>query len=118
MRKALEDLIFIGNLQETYTLFNKTWTLKTLTSDEQLQVANSTRDYDNLARLQAIKIATLARSILEIDNIELKDVNEKIELLSKLQQPIVDLLYNKYLELQKKQDDEFKSLTLGEDIKN
>lgn len=118
MRQILEDLIFIGNLQETYTLFNKKWTLRTLTSDEQLQVTDSTSSYDSLSRLQAIKIASLARSIVEIDNVELKDLGEKLDFLRKLQQPIVNILYEKYTELQKKQDEEFKSLTLGEDIKN
>jgi hypothetical protein len=118
MRKILEDLILIGNLQESYTLFNREWVLKTLNSDEMLQVTNSTRDYDQLSRLQAIKLATLARSIVEVNNVELKDINEKIEFLSQLQQPIIDLLYTKYMELQKKQDDEFKAMETGKDLKN
>ena len=116
MRQILEDLIFLGNLKETYKLFNKEWTLRTLTSDENLQVTNITSQYDQLSRINAIKIATLARSIVEIDNTELKDLDEKVKFLSKLQQPIIDLLYAKYNELLQKQNEEMKNL--DEDLKN
>jgi hypothetical protein len=119
MRKALEDLIFIGTLEETYTLFKKDWRLKTLTSDEQLLAASSTRDYDQLSRVYALKIATLSRSIIEVNNIELKDLDEKIDLLRKMQQPLIDMLYDKYLDLQRKQDEALKDLNQGSDeIKN
>jgi hypothetical protein len=115
MRKALEDLIFVGNVQETYKLFGKDWTLKTLSNDEQLAATTSTRDYDNLSRVSAIKISTLARSITEVNNISLTDVTEKIELLGKMQQPIIDLLFDKYIELQKIQDEALKDI--DQDVK-
>lgn len=116
MRKALEDLIFVGNLKETYKLFGKDWTLKTLTSDEQLSATSSTRDYDNVSRINALKLALISRSLIEVNSIELKDINEKIEFLGKLQQPIIDLLYEKYAELQRKQDETLKEME--DDIKN
>lgn len=116
MRKILEDLIFIGSVEETYKLFGKEWTLKTLTSDEILTAASSTSEYDALARINAIKIAQLSRSVVKVDGLELKDVNEKIEFLGKMQQPLVDLLYSKYEELQKKQDESLKEM--DSDIKN
>jgi len=115
MRKALEDLIFVGVVKETYKLFGKDWTLKTLTNDEQLQATTSTRDYDNLSRVAAIKISTLARSITDVNDIELTDVLEKIELLGKMQQPIIDLLFDKYVALQKIQDEALKDI--NQDIK-
>lgn len=119
MRKVLEDLIFVGTLKETYKLYQRDWTLRTLSSDEQLQAASTTREYDNLSRVYALKIATLSRSIVEVNNVELNDVGEKIELLGKMQQPIVDLLYEKYTDLQKKQDEALKDLNQGGDeIKN
>lgn len=116
MRKILEDLIFIGTNKETYTIFGKEWTLKTLTSDEQLQATSSTSDYDNVSRLNALKIALLARSLCEINGTELDDISEKIQFLGKLQQPVVDMLYVKFKELQSKQDQELKEMS--SDIKN
>lgn len=116
MRKILEDLIFIGEVKETYTVCGKQWVLKTLTSEEQLTATASTRDYDNISRVNALKRAYLARSIIEVDNIPLRDINEKIEFLGTLQQPIIDLLYDKYLDVQKKQDEELKDFE--DDLKN
>lgn len=116
MRKILEDLIFIGTNKQTYTIFGKEWTLKTLTSDEQLQATSSTSDYDNVSRLNALKIALLSRSLCEINGTELEDISEKIQFLGKLQQPVVDMLYVKFKELQAKQDSELKEMSA--DIKN
>lgn len=116
MRQILEDLIFIGTLRETYKLFNKEWTLRTLTADEIIQVTGYSSKYDQLSKINAIKVGTLARSLVSIDNVELKDLDEKIEFLSKLQQPIIELLYNKYEDLLKKQNEEMKNL--DENLKN
>ena len=105
MRKILEDLIFVGELKETYKVYGKTWVLKALNADEQLAATSSTKSYDNVARIPAIKIAVVARSLKSVNNIELNDLTEKIEFLGSLPPQIVDALYEKYLELQKKQKD-------------
>lgn len=116
MRKVLEDLLFVGTVKETYKIFGKSWVLKTLTSDEQLAATSSTSDYDNVSRINALKIALLSRSLCEIDGTELKDVKEKIEFLGQLQQPVIDILYLKFNELQKEQDKSLKNME--EEIKN
>lgn len=116
MRKVLEDLIFVGVVKETYKIFGKEWTLKSLTSDEQLQATSSTGDYDNVSRISALKIALVARALCEIDGVQLDDVSEKITFLGKMQQPVVDMLYNKYTDLQSKQNDALKEMSV--DIKN
>lgn len=116
MRKSLEELIFVGTLKKSYKLFGKEWTFKTLSSDEQLQATSSTGDYDNISRMSAFKIAVLARSLVEIDNIELTDVREKIELLGKMQQPVIDMLYNRFTELQNEQDKALREM--DSEIKN
>lgn len=116
MRKILEDLVFIGVTKETCKLFGKEWTLKTLSSEEILSATASTADYDNLARINALKRATLARAIIELNGVELKDIPEKIEFLGQMQQPLIDILYGKYEELQKKQNDALKEMEV--DIKN
>lgn len=116
MRKILEDLIFVGVVKETYKIFGKDWTLKSLTSDEQLQATSSTGEYDNVSRINALKIALVSRALCEIDGVELDDVSEKITFLGKMQQPVVDMLYSKYTDLQSKQNDALKEM--GNDIKN
>lgn len=116
MRKVLEDLVFIGEVKETYKVVGHEWTLKTLTSEEQIAATDSTRNYDNVSRINALKTAVLARSIVELDGIVMKDFRENIEFLGTISQPIIDLVYDKYLELQKKQDEELKNV--DEDLKN
>lgn len=116
MRKILEDLIFIGTLKETYKIFGKEWVLKTLTSEEKLQATSSTSDYDNVSRINALKLAFLSRSLCEIDGVELNEIKEKLEFLGNLQQPVVDMLYIKFDELQKKQDESLKEME--QNIKN
>lgn len=116
MRKVLEDLVFIGTVTEKYKLFGKDWVLKTLNSNELLEASSSTERYDSLARIGAMKITLLSRSLIEVNGIELKDINEKLELLGKLQQPLIDVLFEKYEELQKKQNDAISEME--SDIKN
>lgn len=115
MRKALEDLIFIGRIQETYKIFGKNFTLSTLTSSEQLEATAATDGYDTLSRVNALKIEILARSLKKVEDIELNDVAEKVEFIGKLQMPIINELFAKYEELQKRQDDALKDLN---DLKN
>ena len=116
MRKVLEDMIFIGCVKETYKLFNKEWTLKSLTADEIVEASLITRDYDQLSRINAIKVSTLTRSLVALDGEELTDLDEKAKFFSKLQQPVIDIIYNKYIELQKKKKNEIDNL--NNEIKN
>lgn len=115
MRKILEDLIFIGKVEKDYTVFGKQWTLSTLTSDEQLEATSATASYDTLARVNALKIEILARSLKKIEGVELNDIAETSEFVGKLQGPVINALFSKYEELQKEQDDALKDL---EDLKN
>ena len=70
-----------------------------------MAATSSTKSYDNVARISAIKIAVVARSLTEVNNIALNDLTEKVEFLGSLPPQVVDALYEKYLELQKKQKD-------------
>lgn len=115
MRKALEDLIFMGKVEETFKVYGKDFTLSTLTSNEQVEATSSTDGYDTLSRVNALKVAILSRSVKKIDNIELNDVQENLEFIGKLQMPIINELFSKYEVLQKKQDDALKDLN---EIKN
>lgn len=112
MRKILEDLILEMNndIRETYTIYGKKWVLKTLTSEEQLDATASTKGYDNIARVQAIKNAVLCRAVVGYEGVELNKIDETLEFLGKLPSLIIDSLYEKQLELQKKLNDAYKDL--------
>lgn len=118
MKKILEDLILIGNSQKTYKLFGKNWTFKTLTNDEVVKANDSTRTFDTITRVNTLRVAQLSRSIVKIDD-EPVTQKEMQDALSKLQESLVEMLYDKYMELQNEQKEELEKLQDNdEDLKN
>lgn len=115
MRKVLEDLIFLGSMKETYELFGKKWTLRTITSDEQLKATIATANFDLVTKLHALKMEILAYSLEAIDNVVLNDSGETIEFLRKLPMQVINTLFEKYDELQLKQNE---ALENSEELKN
>lgn len=114
MKKALQDLIFLGRVEDTFKVMGKDWKMHTLNSSDQLQATASTAEYDNLARVQALKVAILSRALDSIDDEPIGNVGETRAFLNQLQTNIVFTLYEKYEELQEKQTD---ALTNYEEIK-
>jgi hypothetical protein len=115
MRKILEDLIFLGAAEETVKLYGKDWTLRTLTSDEHLAATNATGEYDTLSRIYALKMEIVGRALKGVDDITITGVPEGLELVKRLQPPIVNKLYDEYEKLQQKQTESLSSL---DEIKN
>lgn len=116
MNKNLEDLIFLGRVEEEVTLYGKKWMLRVLDSNEQLIATNESSKYnDTLARVFALKIEILGRSLSSVDGENINDIVEGIELIKKLQPIVTNNLFNEYEKLQKKQEDLLKD---PEEIKN
>lgn len=115
MRKALQDLVFMGKLEETFTVYGKKFSLSTLTSSEQLDATSATDGYDTLSRVNALKIEILSRSMKKVGDVELNDLSETIEFVGSLQMPMINELFTKYELLQKQQDEALKNL---DEIKN
>jgi len=115
MKKALEDLIFLGAAEDSVKLYGKMWTLHTLTSGEQLSATNATGDYDNLSRINALKIEFVGRALKSIDDITISNAIEGLEFVRKLQPAVVNKLYDEYEKLQQKQSETLDSL---DEIKN
>lgn len=115
MRKALQDLVFIGRLEEKFTVYGRDFTLATLTSSSQLDATSATDGYDTLSRVNALKIQILSRSLKKVGDVEVNDISEAIEFMGQLQMPIINELFTKYESLQKQQDDALKNL---DEIKN
>ena len=115
MKKVLEDLIFLGSATETVKVFGKEWKLKTLNSEEQLEVSNNTSGYETLSRIFALKLEILSRSVIEIDGVTLTEEDNLLEFFKKLQPVLINKLYDEYEKLQQKQADSLKDL---DEIKN
>lgn len=115
MRKALEDLVFLGQMEDTFTLLGKTWKITTVSSDEQLSATSRTSSYDNLARLNALKIEILSFALKQVDGIELKDSDETGEFVRRLPQPIINAIFEKYEDLATKQAEALEEV---EELKN
>ncbi|MFW6014950.1 MAG: hypothetical protein ACOCRK_00770 [bacterium] len=116
MKKELQDLVFIGRIEETVKVLGKEWKMVTLNSDEHLGATNNSGKYnDTLSRLYAMKIEFLSRAIKSVSGIPFDDVDEAKEFLSEAQPTLVNRLYDKYEELQQKQNESLKDL---DEIKN
>lgn len=110
MNKALKSLISLGRSQREVELFGKKWVMHTLDAQDQLLATDSTRDYDGLSRVMALKIAILAHAIDSVDGEGLGNAGESRELLNQLQVPLINRLYNEYEQLMNIQDDKLKEL--------
>lgn len=116
MRKILEDLIFSGYIENTVEIYDKTWRLRTLTSEENLAAINAMSNYtESLSRIYALKIEVLGRSLKEVNGILIENVEEGIEFIKNLQTPIVNRLYEEYEKLYENQQ---KSLVATDELKN
>jgi hypothetical protein len=115
MRKIFEELIFVGRIEKEYDLYGHKWLLATLTTEEQVDATASTGNFDNIARVNAIKMQFLSKSLKSIDGNKLLDQNEALELLGKMQYPLLNSLFEKFEELQNEQDLTLKEL---DEIKN
>ncbi|AEO93441.1 gp181 [Bacillus phage G] len=110
MRKSLEDLVFVGRIEESFKVYGNDFVLTTLTSSEQLSATAATDRYDNLSRVNALKIEILARSMKKVGDIELNDLQETLDFVGTMQMPMINELFGKYEILQKKQEEALKDL--------
>ena len=115
MRKIFEDLIFVGKIDKEFDAYGRKWLLATLTTEEQIDATASTGNLDTISRVNAIKMQILSKSLKSVDGHKFLDSGETLDLLSKIQYPLLNTLFNKYEELQQDQDDALKNL---DEIKN
>ena len=116
MNKALKSLIQMGRTQKDVEVYGKVWSMHTLDAQDQLMATNSTSEYDNLSRVMALKVAILARAIDTVDGESLGNAGESRDLLSRLQVPLINKLYDEYDKLVEKQNDKLQDLDKQKDI--
>ena len=114
----LERFVVMGKLTETVNVLGQEITIQILDSGEQREVFELTVNKDALARMRGIQHETLARAIVSINGSPIsyvaKEKEEKVskdmlitqnlETLKQANQGVVDLLFDKYEELNEKQN--------------
>ena len=115
MKNSLKDLVFLGRSEKDIQLFGHEWKIKTIDSSAQIAATASTGDYDTLARVNALKVAILARALVSVDNEPTGNVGETAELLNKLQPMIINRLYDEYDNMLREQEDALSDL---DELKN
>jgi len=120
MRKALQEIIFLGRLTRNVKILGKTWTLQTIDIDEHMKAVKqiNLNDDNNNFTLLLLKRKLLERAIVSVEGIEIKD-DEREEFVSQLPITVINLLFDEYNKL----NEEFKienedEKKLVEEIKN
>ena len=114
MVNPIEELILFNKLSEETTLLGRKVKWHTLDGEEYAQALSSTPTYDDVTRLQLLKIEKLARAIDSIDGQtwvslipqdkqnEIKPTQKARETISKWQRSVIDFFYFKFEQLESK----------------
>lgn len=107
----LEQLVFLGRIEDTKIINGFTFDMQTLTGKEQNDVWMSVSFLNNDTKFFLIKVAFLARSITAVNGRDLdvlykgknfRDLTKEqrcINVVEAWQQPLIDELYNFYSEM-------------------
>ena len=119
MRQALQDIIFAGRLTRTVEILGKNWVLQTVDSKDNIEFLNELKnEKDDNVKFLKFRQNMIAKSLVSVDGIELKD-DEGFEFISSLPIQIVSQLYDEYTELTKQIQVTPETLEeLKEDVKN
>ena len=114
MANPIEELIFFNKLTEEVTIFGKKIKWHTLDGEEFLSALQSTPAYDDLTRVQLLKVEKLARAIDSINGQtwsdlisnekkeDVKAVDKAREIIRKWQKNVIDYIYYYYEKLEMK----------------
>ena len=118
--KLLEELIHLGHLEKEYDKLGKKIKMRTLTTGELTECDAAAAGKDILTYSRQIKVECLARSILSISGIPFESMTilDKVKLLNNCSGPVVDSMYECYLDLTDAQNKILSDQDLGENIKN
>ena len=111
-REAFEGLLYLGYLEDKFRWFHHEFEIKTLNSQEVLQVAVAVKEYaDTIGAARAYATAIAAACIKRIDRQRLpfplfidaddqSSMNERFEYMLRYHPMIIDKIYSTYLELE------------------
>jgi hypothetical protein len=116
--KTLEDLVFVGHIEREKEVFGLKIVLQNLTHEENQDALNAISGKNDLAMYMSNKLETLSRAIISINGIRSTPVYDKDpksgenivrltqqqrmkEVLKKMKTPVVDKIFDSYLEVAK-----------------
>lgn len=114
-REDFEGLLYLGKLQHSFTWLGHRFTIRTLTTDEIVEVGQIHREYaPSIADAKVYQGAVVAACVVELDGMPLRvpiDQSED-ELILKFRYvmknwfpPVLDVIYSKYLQLEARATD-------------
>jgi hypothetical protein len=111
----LRELIFLGRIERIVTISNYNFKLRTLNGTQQMATLSKTMVHGEGERLSALRSATLAESITDVNGVSLESLydgdddldslSKKMYVISNLQTSIIDRLYLEYDALMKESNE-------------
>jgi len=117
----VEGLLFLGHLTDQFNAYGHEFAIKTLKRGEKLVVAKLVAEYESTIGLgDAISAATVAACLTVVDGRPLalplpgtatenfeQVIRQQFAIVLKWYDPVVDLIYDKYMALFRRQQDAF-----------
>lgn len=103
----LNDLIFLGRMEESVQIGNFSFVLTTLSGGQQKDIVKSLMVLDEEERLMHVRDLTLAAALISINDVPFDELCEddslinRCEILQSLQNNILDVLFEKYNDMTK-----------------
>jgi hypothetical protein len=118
--KTLEDLVFVGQIERPFDIFGLKIVLRNLDFDDTHKSFDLMTGKNEISQMMSNKKETLARAVVSINGIrptpqyELKEgkqvevataTDQMKKVLGKFSEPLINVLYEKYLEVLKEVQD-------------
>jgi hypothetical protein len=120
-RQDFHGLLYLGALTTEVDVYGHKFEMRTLTTDEQLQIGLFLREYEgSVIQGKAYATALVASSVVSVDGKELPKpfqaekgdtpLRHKVKIVAKWYPQVVDILYNEYLILEARTNKVFAAL--------
>lgn len=127
--EGLRELVLFGSVSEEISFGQFSFKLSTLSSKKQKEILKKLIPLSNDEKLVNLKFLALSHAIVSVNGVPLESLyfgddpdlsvdQKKIEVLSELQNTLIDKLFEKYESLVRKSNSIFKDGGIEEDIKN
>jgi len=111
-RSLLDKLIFAGKNEEDFEIGGVTFTLSSLSEDQNKSMVSYLFSLDETERISLTKSVAVASSLVRVDGIDIELISEeygdgdtdlikKISIVSKMQSSVVNTLFEKFGEVNK-----------------
>lgn len=103
LASEMAALIFVGKLSRVFEVLGQKVEFQTLDSQTLSEIAGQCSGLDVLARERRYSILSVAYSLARIGNYTFTKLEEKLNWVGRLQEPVLDLFVGHYVALRKEQ---------------